>query len=423
VTWISFRSVAGCGERARHNHSVESTANSLIRSLTGRPLGPAPSAVLAGRARKRYAAFSCGQLCALAALAVWAAPLSAQKWQLQYFYDREKSSLAITDIAFASASRGVAVGVISNGKREQPTAVVTSDGGAHWQLVPLKETPVSLFLLNEDLGWIVTDSAIWRTSETGKSWVKVAKMKPGILRVYFANEKRGWAVGAMKTVLETNDGGAHWSPVAAAAVPNTKPQNTAYTWITFANPEAGLITGLSIPPEQLRRPPEWYDPERAARRQEAPHLSLSLDTRDGGKTWRYSSASLFGEMTRVRFQQLRIGLSLVEFSEAFAWPSEVYRLYPGRNEIESVYREKDRAISDIWLTSTGTAYLTGTEVIGRLRAAVPSKVKVLKSEDYSKWDEMEVDYRAVANRTIIAAADDHNLWLATDTGMILKLVE
>jgi hypothetical protein len=409
VTSIPFRSFAGRGKKPS---GLLKKAAAIANDKQGRLSFTVP--------RPSFR----GLLCALAALAAWALPLSAQKWQLQYFYDREKSSLGITDIAFASPSRGVAVGVISNGKREEPTAVVTSDGGAHWQLVPLKETPVSLFLLNEDLGWMVTEGAIWRTSETGKSWIKLAKMKPGILRVYFVNEKRGWAVGAMKTVLETNDGGAHWTPVTAAAEPATKPQNTAYTWIAFVNPEAGLITGLSIPPEQFRqRPPEWYDPERASRRQEAPHLSLSLDTSDGGKTWRYSSASIFGEMTRVRFQQYRMGLSLVEFSEAFAWPSEVYRLYPGHNKIESVYREKDRAISDIWLTSTGTAYLTGTEVIGRLRAAVPSKVKVLKSNDYSKWDEMEVDYRAVANRTIIAAADDHNLWLATDTGMILKLVE
>jgi len=31
-------------------------------------------------------------------------------------------------------------------------AVVTSDGGAHWQTVDLKEIPVSLFFLNENLG-------------------------------------------------------------------------------------------------------------------------------------------------------------------------------------------------------------------------------------------------------------------------------
>jgi hypothetical protein len=33
-----------------------------------------------------------------------------------------------------------------------------------------------------------------------------------------------------------------------------------------------------------------------------------------------------------------------------------------------------------------------------------------------------VDYRAEATATILAAAEDDHLWMATDTGMILKLV-
>ena len=34
---------------------------------------------------------------------------------------------------------------------------------------------------------------------------------------------------------------------------------------------------------------------------------------------------------------------------------------------------------------------------------------------------MAVDYRAVARRVILSGADEQNLWLATDNGMILKL--
>jgi hypothetical protein len=35
---------------------------------------------------------------------------------------------------------------------------------------------------------------------------------------------------------------------------------------------------------------------------------------------------------------------------------------------------------------------------------------------------MEVDYRANAQRAVMAAVDAQNAWVATDTGMILKLV-
>jgi hypothetical protein len=42
--------------------------------------------------------------------------------------------------------------------------------------------------------------------------------------------------------------------------------------------------------------------------------------------------------------------------------------------------------------------------------------------DLEHWQEMPVDYRAVAHRAMIAGPDEKHLWIATDTGMILKLV-
>jgi hypothetical protein len=58
-----------------------------------------------------------------------------------------------------------------------------------------------------------------------------------------------------------------------------------------------------------------------------------------------------------------------------------------------------------------------------LRSLVPGRVRVLKSRDFSTWTEIEVDYRAVANRATMTAAGDHDIWLATDNGMILKLTQ
>jgi hypothetical protein len=86
-------------------------------------------------------------------LAVGASPLAAQKWQIQYFYDHAKASFAISDFQFASPNRGVAVGVLHGARRDEPSSVVTSDGGMHWDTVPLKEFPLSLFFLNESQGW------------------------------------------------------------------------------------------------------------------------------------------------------------------------------------------------------------------------------------------------------------------------------
>jgi hypothetical protein len=57
------------------------------------------------------------------------------------------------------------------------------------------------------------------------------------------------------------------------------------------------------------------------------------------------------------------------------------------------------------------------------RSPIPGKLKVLTSDDLVKWTEMPVDYRAVAHSALIAGPDSKNVWIATDTGMILKLVQ
>ena len=61
----------------------------------------------------------------------------AERWQMQYYYDEDRSALTINDLAFPTPQRGVAVGFISEKERTKGAAVVTSDGGAHWSLVSL----------------------------------------------------------------------------------------------------------------------------------------------------------------------------------------------------------------------------------------------------------------------------------------------
>lgn len=353
------------------------------------------------------------------------ATLRAQRWQMQYFYDKGKSTFNITDLQFLSDKRGIAVGFISDGRRQDPTSVVTSDGGAHWQTVALKELPISLFFLNESLGWMVTNHGLWQTAEAGKSWLKLPKLPAEVDRVYFLDEKRGWGIGGKKTVVQTVDGGHVWTKLAVAEEPPGNPLYSAYNWIAFATPLDGIITGFNLPP-RLWGPdhPGWLDPQATLDQRDTPHLNYSLVTHDGGKTWHANSASLFGESTRIRFAKSGMGLGLVEYSQMFRYPSEAYKLEWKTNKSETVYRDTKFSVTDIWLTGDGTSYLTGTLSQGKLRSVIPGKVQVLTSKDFgaSGWAEMPVDYRAVATRTLLSGADNQDLWMATDNGMILKLV-
>ncbi len=338
---------------------------------------------------------------------------------MQYLYDEAKSGLTIEDLQFPSASRGVAVGAITERNSRKPVALVTSDGGAHWQTVPFKENPISLFFLNDSIGWMVTDKGLWRTAESGRTWIKLPKVKAPVLRVYFADEKNGWAAGASGTAWETHDGAQSWKPLKPAPPQLGDPRSTTYRWIVFATPQAGLILGSNDPPRPARLP-DWLEPDNVLGRRETPHLALTLQTLDGGKTWKSGSASTFGHTTRARFAPPGKGLGLVEHAESFQYPSEVFSLSWPAGDNGVVFRDKNFFVSDAWVTPGGAYYLAGITLASRLRDIVPQKVKVLTSRDLKEWKPLAVDYRAAANRVILAGSGE-DLWMAANNGMILKL--
>ena len=152
--------------------------------------------------------------------------------------------------------------------------------------------------------------------------------------------------------------------------------------------------GLSpAPTSPLRRNevPDWMDPEKAQSRRLLPSTLVLLQTLDGGATWKPSSASIFGKVTRISLTHGGDSLGLVEFSSNFEWPSEVYRFHAGGGESTRVYRKADRFITDILLTESGTAYLAGTEATAVVRDnPIANKVKIIRTRDNENFEEMQV---------------------------------
>jgi hypothetical protein len=362
---------------------------------------------------------------------------SAPCWTLQYFYDQTDKELRITDLAFPSITRGIAVGEIDDkqGRRPQYTAVVTSDGGAHWSLVPLKEFPRSIFFLNETAGWMVTNDALWFTDEAGRSWKRVGdQIKPNrklaqaprgglLLRVWFLDPQHGFGVGLQKSVYETHDGGRTWKAVEEAAKPLSGAAYSVYSQIAFADERRGLIAGGYVPPsaDAAREGlPDWMVPERALKRLQQPLISIEMETRDGGGRWNAATAPVFGTIDKLRLGG-RTGLVIFGYADSFDWPSEVYRLDLTNGRSQSVFKQKDRRVTDAAILPNGRTILAAVEPPGRLRSApIPGKVKMLSSTDMVTWTEMAVDYRAVAQSLVMAAPDPEHMWVATDTGMILR---
>lgn len=344
-------------------------------------------------------------------------------WDIQYRYRQIDSTLSINDILFMSATRGVVCGFTTDRRgKETPLVLTTSDAGAHWTEVPVKETCLAMFFLDDSTGWMVTEKGMWQTSESGHSWTKLKNAPAGLLRVWFLDQKHGFAAGLEKRVFETTNGGETWALLPIAQEGEGDPTYTTYGEIAFAE-KAGIISGWNIPPR--RGGPDWMEPEKAARRRQIPNLTILLETIDGGKTWKRNETSIFGQVTRISMAPQGIALGLIEYKDEFEVPSEVYRINTGVNGAsESVFRQKDRAITDVrTFAGENGGLLAGYETEGTIyHGPIPGKVKVLISDDLESWQEMPVDYRAVAHRVMIAGPDKEHLWIATDTGMILKLV-
>ncbi len=349
---------------------------------------------------------------------------AAERWQLQYFHDEDDSTLTITDLQFASPQRGIAIGFYSSESgKPKPAGLVTSDGGQTWSPVRLPGLPASLFLLNDRLMWLVTDGRVWVSTEFGRDWKSVARLRD-VGRVHFLDENRGFAVGGRKSAYQTGDGGKNWTKLAAADEPNTTRDYTVYQAIAFASPKMGMIAGWSKPPRNDKRRvrlPDWLEPQQRPR--ELPSMTVMLETHDGGATWKSSQTSMFGRITRVRLRPDGLGLGLIEFLDAFEWPCEVVMIDWRSGKSTTVFREKSRTVTDMAMPPGSPAYLAAIEATGTLaRSPVPGKLKILRSENLVNWTEMPVDYRAVARSAVFAAPAPGHLWVGTSSGMILKLV-
>ena len=194
----------------------------------------------------------------------------------------------------------------------------SADAGKSWQFGETPETGLALLFLNAATGWMLSAQSIWKTSDSGSTWESLPRPNPssGLSRIYFRDEQTGWAIGANQGFWRTDDGGGAWARVEVRGDTHTSPAYTSYDWIAFANDRFGMVAGASIPPRS----------GSAGRAGELPHLTVFLDTRDGGATWTASTTSMFGRVTRVAFAPDGRGVGLIEFQRDFEFPSEVFSI-------------------------------------------------------------------------------------------------
>jgi len=341
------------------------------------------------------------------------------RWKIQYFYDKDEGAFAISDLRFSSPERGIAVGqIVDRNGNGKPMSVITRDGGANWTQVPLPDAPVSVFLLNDNVGWMVTGKGLWQTDEAGRSWKKVKGMR-GLKRVHFDSETHGWATGAPKLFMETADGGKSWKPVAGIKEINTAEDATYFDWMEWATPKTAIVLGAHVARRRVLTG-SWMDPSTLAATREWPGVSITLETKDAGKTWKAATVPLFGRYHRFRSSTVySASVALIRFVNTFRYPSEVY-LVDTKGKSSSVFKQANRKVTDLaWVGKS--VMLAAVAPPGKLhQLPVPGPVHVLTTIDFKTWTEMPVDYRAFGNELVMTTFGA-DAWIASDSGQILKL--
>ena len=342
---------------------------------------------------------------------------AAERWKIQFFYDKPDVTLAIQDLRCPSASHCIAAGSIDDKKgRAKGVVLLTSDAGNNWNLEEVSEEPISLFFLNDASGWMVSTHGLWSTGDGGLTWKKLDAPRKGVLESYFVSPQHGYLIGFPKAVYETNDAGKKWSKLAAAEQESI-PEDTIFECISFLGPH-GLIVGNGRSADET---PVWMNPKQVRAHREHPSTLVVLETKNGGATWDSHTSSFLGKLTQLVMTNQDYALALFEYLGYYTLPSRVYKAKFHVN-MQPVFEERDRAVTDIaWLPS-GVTYLAAVEPPGGSnQVPIPGKLKILRSSNLKVWEEMDVDYRANAQRAILAAPDAQHIWVATDTGMILTL--
>lgn len=403
-------------------------------------LAPLVGAQSGGRAESRLPEVPPGPL-----VKAEAAPgaLAKLRWRLQYQFDqpilnRDEAPLEVSlgGIRFASPQYGIAwltafqrAGGLGETGSGDGYLIVTRDGGKTWTPQRTKGNPLHVHLLDEAHVWLLTTSGIYFSAEFGADWRKLKRPSSNLTRLHFLSPRRGFAFGLGKTFWRTDNGGGAWTKVPEAEALNIKSPVTWWAAMSFIDAQTGVIAGVSRPPRSvmpstyLDQLPSWMTPERAVTRRDLPGSLFTLNTTDGGASWKPSMVSAFGTVRELRYTRSG-GVVLFAYSDAFTWPTEVIRLDTGTGASSSLFRRKQYTITDIALLEGGGYVLAGIEFPGRLRSSgVSGKVKIFWSGDGKQWVDMKVHYAAEGTAAYLSRAGGDALWAASNQGHILKLAE
>ncbi len=116
-----------------------------------------------------------------------------------------RAGRGLEDIFFQTPERGWAVG-------EDGFVFFTTDGGKTWQQRIIgDETLREVVFQDSSRGWLLTETRLFRTTDSCTTWMPVKPPRPFVLsHIYFVNAEVGWLLYTDGWIFKTVDGGKTW---------------------------------------------------------------------------------------------------------------------------------------------------------------------------------------------------------------------
>lgn len=291
-----------------------------------------------------------------------------------------------------------------------------------WEKLPIlkprvKETFYQIAFVSRDVGFMVSNQSIWKTTDGCKTWNAVLqatflKDNP-VSTLLFADVKNGWMLSGSGKLYSTDDGGASWLPEDCGTNNNA----------VAAGPDNWLIAGGMKTVYQKRGKGDWElikgkGPFAMGGNDSVTRISIAdaqtayvyiwgmdhrvIRTTDGGKKW-----------VTVYKKSL---LDSMHFADAkrgwLTHGATIHATQDGGDTFKQQLNPEDRAIVTIAFDRAGTFGIAPLEVAG-----IPNR-KVLTTTDGKNWTGVELDLDE--GQFVSASVVDGHAYVLMDNGRFIR---
>jgi photosystem II stability/assembly factor-like uncharacterized protein len=246
------------------------------------------------------------------------------KWLRQTLPERQRNE-ALNDVWFFNSGRGLLLGEYGLFNRrgdidwsERVFLMMSKDRGANWEAGTLRRPPVSILLrmsfANDQIGLAVGEAGtIQRTIDGGVTWaLQEAPTRKLLNDVAAIDDSHAWAVGAGGTILRTVDGGRNWDEQSSGGAQALRAVHFVDSQRGWAVGAKGAIISTANGGARWRRQTSGVElnlndvvflnaKEGPREGWIAGDRGLLLHTTDGGATWENVELSARGNLSRLFF--------------------------------------------------------------------------------------------------------------------------